>query len=249
MTGQSLIRRLFFRSSGFRWLVGRTMQLRGMSLPLKTAHLQAYRESRIIGPLQQDEAVLLFGLVRTLRPQTLVEFGFYHGHSSFNFLQAMEPEARLFSYDIAPESIKRAREEFPPDPRFTFLAKSQTEFSSQDVEGRLIDFVFFDAAHLLTDNQQAWQAILPHLAPFPTIAIHDTGLWATKHMESMHREFLQRAPDTSISFVAHQEEEREFVRWILSTHPEWSAVHFHSTQTLRHGLTILQRNTGLNSNI
>ena len=50
-----------------------------------------------------------------------MEFGFFHGHSAFNFLQALPPDARLFSYDIDPDSARRAETEFHFDPRLTFI--------------------------------------------------------------------------------------------------------------------------------
>ena len=36
-----------------------------------------------------------------------------------------------------------------------------------------------------------------------------------------------------------------FVNWILDTYPAFQAVHFHSMQTLRHGLSLLQQNRRL----
>ena len=139
------------------------------------SHLLTYREDDAVGPLQRDEAIALFGIIRTLRPETVVEFGFFHGHSAFNFLQALPPDARLFSYDIDTDSARRAETEFHFDPRLTFIGKSQTAFEPEDLAGRKIDFAFFDAAHELDLNQETFRRILPHLAAEATIAVHDTG--------------------------------------------------------------------------
>lgn len=203
----------------------------------------SYTELEAVGPLQRDEALALFGIVRALAPKTVVEFGFYHGHSAFNFLQAMEMDSKIFSFDISEESAIRATQEFPQDPRFAFLHKSQTDFTPEDVENRTIDFVFFDAAHDLSLNVETFEKLLPSLAPTCTIAIHDTGLWIKSHFKPVHHEFVAK---TGHSFLAgnqypHQPDERKFVNWICKNHPAFVAIHLHSTNTLRHGITLLQR--------
>src|ERR1700679_2324337 len=73
------------------------------------SHLAFYEEDRAVGPLQRDEALLLYGTVRTIRPGTIVEFGFLHGHSAFNFLRAMDVDAALYSFDISPEARDNAQ--------------------------------------------------------------------------------------------------------------------------------------------
>ena len=66
--------------------------------PAPRRHLLRDNAPRL-GPLQDDEALLLYGLVRALRPRTVVEFGTAHGFSALNFLQALfdDQEARVFS--------------------------------------------------------------------------------------------------------------------------------------------------------
>ena len=174
---KSFIRQVFYRSPLFRGFIGFLSVLSRRTTGMRMSHLLSYRENDAIGPLQRDEAIALFGIVRTLRPRIVVEFGFFHGHSAFNFLNALSQDAKLFSYDIDVDSCRRARREFDFDPRFTFFAKSQTDFEVADIGGEEIDFVFFDAAHELNLNQETFRRILPHLAKEGMIAIHDTGLW------------------------------------------------------------------------
>ena len=87
------------------------------------------------GPIQDDEALLLFGLIKILRPKTGIELGFYEGFSSYNFLKALDEDAKLYSYD---NDLKTPHN----DKRFKFYQKSQTEFSFSDVDNQKIDFVF-----------------------------------------------------------------------------------------------------------
>jgi len=144
---KSHLRKLFYASPFARKCIGMASRLSGKTNSVATSHLDSYLDAGAIGPLQQPEALFLFALVKTTTPLTIVEFGFHHGHSAFNFLQAMRPDARLYSYDISSESAEIAENEFVNDPRFRFIHKSQADFASPDIDNRTIDFVFFDAAH------------------------------------------------------------------------------------------------------
>ncbi len=246
---KSLVRRLFYRSAFFRSVVGFFSVLTGRTDGIGMSHLLSYRENDAIGPLQRDEAVALFGIIRTLRPKVVVEFGFFHGHSAFNFLRALSDDARLFSYDIDVESIERAATEFSFDQRFTFIGKSQTEFDPADIGNRQIDFAFFDAAHELELNTETFRRIVGHLSDEAMIAVHDTGLWHRRDFAAIHETFASEMPGVweSEELYAHQPGERDFIDWIVSSHPAFSALHFHSTATLRHGFTLLQRKRRLSS--
>lgn len=237
------IRVLFYRSEMFRTLVGWVSVFSGRTQSLRLAHLLSYDDEGAIGPLQQDEAVALFGIVRSLRPRTVVEFGFFHGHSAFNFLMALPEDALLASYDVDEDSAARARVEFAGLKGFRFLHMSQDAFEPADVDGRALDFVFFDAAHFLDLNQRTFEKILPHLSSRAMIAIHDTGVWNPKFLKDVHRDFVSEMPtrETAGGNIIHQPGEREFVEWIRAEFPEFQAIHLHSDRTLRHGLTLLQK--------
>lgn len=92
------------------------------------AHLALYPEGTI-GPVQRDEALMLHGLIRVIRPRTVVEIGFLRGDSAFNFLLALDDESRLYSFDIDPACVGIAAERLGHDPRFTFRLRSQTEIT------------------------------------------------------------------------------------------------------------------------
>lgn len=75
-----------------------------------------------LGPLQDDEALFLYGLVRAVRPRTIVErpgsaaphrvrprFGTSHGFSAMNWMAAIgdDPLARVFSALAEPIGPRR----------------------------------------------------------------------------------------------------------------------------------------------
>lgn len=246
---KSWIRSLFYRSVLFRSAVGVGSVALGRTESLGIAHLQSYVEEGAIGPLQRDEAMAFFGIIKTLRPKTVVEFGFFHGHSAFNFLCALSPDAHLYSYDVDDESAYRATTEMSYESRLTFIHKSQTNFTPSDIDNRIIDFVFFDAAHLLHLNTETFNKILPSLSPTAIIAIHDTGLWEKKYLTDQHHTHINAANSKWLTddLCAHQPEERDFVEWIIANHPQFGAIHLHSTNTLRHGFSLIQRQYRLNN--
>ncbi|MGI8604617.1 MAG: O-methyltransferase [Verrucomicrobiales bacterium] len=244
---KEVIRRGFFRSELVRWGVGAGRVLSGSGGRLGLSHLLAYRNEDEIGPLQRDEALFLFGLLRVTRPRLVVEFGFFHGHSAFNFLRALGPKARLVSFDIKPESKVRAESEFAHFRNFQYIEKSQAEFDPSDLRGEKADFVFIDASHDLELNQATFARLLPALSPMAIIAVHDTGLWHRAYFLAKHHAYAAGKEERWLSKDLYQAQidERHFVNWIMDDHPEFAQIHFHTTDVLRHGLTLLQRHQRL----
>ena len=244
------LRQLFFRSRTARRILMPIGAWRMARDGIHFAHLGFYGEESAFGPIQREEALLLAAVVRVLRPRTIVEFGFSQGHSALNFLEVMTSDARLYSYDINLTSSDIAKRDFASDPRFTYLHKSQIEFDGVDIEHRPIDLCFIDAAHSLDLNQKTWRCIAPCLAPSAIVAVHDTGTWHRKHFGPVNAEHAAQKADDWLSADEFQpyREEREFVNWVCAEHDGWIAVHLHTTATLRHGLTLLQRPGTLSTN-
>ena len=214
---------------------------------VRLSHLGFFREEDAIGPLQRDEALLLAALVRVTRPRTLLEFGFSRGHSAMNFMEVMGPDAKLYSFDIDPLSREIATTAFAREGRFKYIHKSQTDFEAGDVDGRMVDFCFIDAAHDLTLNQETWRRIALHLSERAIVAVHDTGTWHRERFTSRHVEIAAKSPQNWIGadvFQPHKDE-RQFVNWICEQPGGWSALHLHTNNTIRHGVTVLQRGGAL----
>ena len=165
--------RFFFRSRAFRMASAAAIWPKRRHDGSDLSHLALYTE-QILGPVQRDEALFLHSLIRVVRPATVVEIGL-RGHSAFKFLRALDPDARLCSFDIKPACAQIARDRFGHDPRFTFRMRSQTEIAAADIDGRTIDFIFLDAAHDADLNRATFERLLPLMAPDVILAVHDTG--------------------------------------------------------------------------
>lgn len=208
-------------------------------------HLAFYREE-VLGPVQRDEALFLFSVLQLVKPRLVVEFGFLHGMSAFNFLRALTKDAQLFSYEIDPTAILRAQSEFPRDPRFQLVQKSQQEFHPADIGFQSIDFLFFDGTHECKVNSDTFRSVLPSLAPQAIVAVHDTGLWSLPAAPVLPASWAtQDGGWLSADLFAHQAGERKFVNHILETYPEFSLIHFHSERVFRNGLTLIQKKKSL----
>jgi predicted O-methyltransferase YrrM len=238
---------LYYRSPVVRHLLVAARWRRVRHRLPHVSHLAFYEEDSALGPLQRDEALLLNALVRVLRPETVVEVGFLRGRSALNFLTAMDPATRLYSFDIDPEAEAAAGEFLGDVPNFKFTLKSQDDIIADDIDGRAIDLLFIDASHDYDLNVRTWTRLHELLAPDALVAVHDTGVWARNHLTPSQKTFIElRNADYWLTddVYVHQPDERRFVNWIREQHG-FAMVQLQSQRTLRHGLTLLQRSAPL----
>jgi len=244
---KSVVKYWLDRSPLLRFMGGTLWNALHPSRRYRVEHLAFYREEDVMGPLQRDEALLLFSLTQVLRPAVIVEFGFHCGHSAFNFLEAISPACHLYSYDIDDRAERIARERFRRVPQLHFLRKSQADFCAADIGGQHIDLCFLDASHQLELNQATFRKLEASLSEAAIIVVHDTGTWAKEYFGPSQARYAAEVPGNWISPLEFQpcREEREFVNWVLTHCPGFSEIHLHSTRTLRNGMTLIQKSRPL----
>jgi predicted O-methyltransferase YrrM len=207
------------------------------------AHI-AYYDEIVVGPVQRDEALLLHALVRMVRPRTVVEIGFYHGWSAYNFLAALDDDARLYSFDVDPLCDQVAERRFAGEPRLVYRRRAQEELTPDDVDGREVDLLFVDGAHELELNQAAFERLLPALAPDAIVGIHDTGTVPRRFTPDSR--MAELPPERWVGDAyEHQPDERAFVNWLRDAHPDFAQLHLHTHRVPRSGITLLQRSERL----
>ncbi len=238
------LRKLYLRSTLFRKLTNIILTFRCNDLDTLTFIRTKYLETNAIGPLQRDEAILLFGLTRTLRPKNVVEFGFCGGASAFCILGALENDAHFHTYDIMPEAAEKAKILYSHDKRLIFHLCSQAEFDSSPFLNSSVDFVFFDGAHDLAINVETFKKIKPVLSPGAIIAVHDTGAWNKRFFGTLHNQFAESNPGGWINdeLYYHQPDEVRFVEFLRTN--LYASVALHSQRCLRHGISLLQKVVG-----
>lgn len=215
---------------------------------MSNLHKQAFdishltqNNSYVFGPQQDDEALLIYSIIKVTKPKVVVETGMYEGYSSVNILAALENNSRLFTYDIVKHnpSSKAFR-----DKRFKFILKSQADFNHDDVDNLVIDMAILDDGHIFEVEQEFWRKLITFLSPNALVLIHDTGL----HINYFDKvsQYCTCDFEKKCGYV-HQDGERRFVNWIIDNYPQWRVVNFHSYNVFRHGLTVLQRNYKFNT--
>jgi len=239
--------RRFHRSRGFRHAVLLARWNRARHRMPDVAHLAFYEEETALGPLQRDEALFIHALVRVLRPEVIVEVGFFRGRSALNFLTALGGSGRLYSFDLDEEAEAAAVQFFAGTPNFRFTRKSQSRLSAADVDGAAIDMLYIDASHDYDLNVATFEGLEPSLASGAVVVVHDTGTWARSQLGPRQRVATEENPGWWLSpeEFAHQPGERRFMNWIRETYPDFAQLHLHTVRTPRHGISVLQRTAPL----
>jgi predicted O-methyltransferase YrrM len=63
-------------------------------------HLTQADDQKVGGPIQDDEALLLFSMIRVMRLKRVIEFGGLGGYSARNFLEAVGRDGIVYTVDL-----------------------------------------------------------------------------------------------------------------------------------------------------
>ena len=235
--------------------------VRGHPVPkYDLSHLTQPTSQNVLGPIQDDEALLLYSLVRCNRMRTIVEVGGLHGYSALNFVRALD-------YDGEPAGL-------PPRLVYTIecrpmdavgvmhrvIHKDARDVTRADLDGAVVDLLFFDAHDAgaqmaLFDTLQSQGAIDVRTM----VALHDTNLHFSPHaplpcssnQSSSTAKLLQHfnksdSNQSGEAGFAHQPVERAMVNLLKArgydAHSVRTRACDHSAKfPYRHGLTLFQR--------
>lgn len=172
-----------------------------------------------LGPIQDDEALLLFSIIRVCGFKRVLEFGFGAGDSARNFLEAVGTDGHVYSVDINPLGTIA--------PNHTFIRNHCGLITQSDI-GERVDMIFFDCHH------PGQMDALSNLSvdERTMLALHDTGIHAEKN--------TGEAIEHGGGWV-HQPVEWN-MRFALENQG-WRRIDFGGFPNLpmRHGITILQK--------
>lgn len=194
------------------------------------AHLTQPDDQQVGGPIQDDEALFLFALVRGMRLRRILEVGGLNGYSARNFLEAMGPEGMLYTVDLQP--VPSLATNHRP------IMKDVATLTATDLDGSRFDLVFFDAHAYVPQMDLLMRLRTAGLMNDETVlALHDTNLHPTKTCEWAY--------PIEEGWV-HQDVERRMVNDLrrmgydgFSLHPSL-AVH-DAELPVRHGVTIMRK--------
>jgi hypothetical protein len=194
------------------------------------SHLTQAEDQKVIGPIQDDEALLLFALIRTMRLNRVLELGGLGGYSARNFLRAVGPEGVVYTVDTQPLQ--------PQGPNHKVLTKSCAGLVPADLDGTPIHLVFFDChvydAQMAMFTQLRDQGMITDTT---VIGLHDTGLHPMQ--------WVSWAYETAGGWC-HQPVERRMVNELHAMGYDAISLHMDRSRAsaelpARHGLTLMQR--------
>lgn len=195
-------------------------------------HLTQPNHQSVMGPIQDDEALLLYALIRCMRLKYVLEIGGQSGYSARNFCKAVGPDG--FVWTVEKDNFLK-----PVAQNHSVVVCDAAYFDTRAFLNP-IDLVFFDchdfyAQMRLLERLEAGKLI----ADETLLVLHDTNLhtanftgWST--------------PNPDGAGWIHQQAERQMVSEL--TAKGWSPLHVHSrlsrhdeAMPYRHGLSILSR--------
>lgn len=194
------------------------------------SHLTQLDDQAVGGPIQDDEALLLFALVRVMRLKRILEVGGLSGYSAMNFLQAVGPEGTVFTVDIDPVPTLA--------PNHIVIQKNVEELTSHELGHDPIDLLFFDC-HVYDAQMKALERLQSAglVVDETVIALHDTNLHP--------KQFASWAYPVEDGWV-HQAVERKMVNDLKGL--GYEVIPFHTKMDAhddsfpyRHGVTIARK--------
>ena len=200
------------------------------------SHLTQADDQLVAGPIQDDEALFLYALIRCTRIRRILEVGGLSGYSARNFLAAMGPGGILYTVDLKHVPCLSSSH--------VTIMSSCEKLNGQHLENQPVDLVFFDC-HIYSSQMRLYYNLLAEgiINDKTTLALHDTNLHPLTDEPG--------APPRQWGAVVeggwmHQAVERQMVNTLRNEGYEALMLHTTSdkhdkTLTLRHGLTILTK--------
>jgi predicted O-methyltransferase YrrM len=192
------------------------------------SHLTQHPHQEVIGPIQDDEALLLFSIIRTMRIHHVIEIGGLNGYSATNFLKAII-SGNLYTVDVNP--VPKIAD------NHIVIQKDCRLITNEDIKDK-IQMIFFDA-HEYDAQLEMYDVLLKNnlLDEDLVLAFHDTNLHPQKFVNWAYYVEEEEA-------WCHQKPERRLVEHFKQQ--GYDAISFHTkinepTIKFRHGLTIMKK--------
>lgn len=195
-------------------------------------HLTQPESQQVSGPIQDDEALFLYSIVRGKRIERILEVGGLQAYSARNFLKAMEcVKGMLYTVDLDPVNTLAENHKV--------IQKNVLDLTSKDVDNQPIELVFFDC-HDMVQMDTYYKFVSEGIINDDTIiALHDTNLHYPPYS-------MEGIPVIGEFGLAHQPVERTMVNafkqmgydvFLLHTKPN----KHHASFPYRHGIAICQK--------
>jgi len=198
------------------------------------AHLTQATDQQVVGPIQDDEALLIYAAVKVMLCRRVLEIGGLGGYSARNFLAAVGSQGAVYTVDLKPVPVQ--------GPNHRVIVKDAGMLTEADVDHKPLDLVFFDCHHLGAQMNLFFRLSKLSLINSSTVLVlHDTNL---------HPQKLSEGERKVSGGWEHQWVERQMVDDFRRL--GYDAVSFHSELgrhspqlPYRHGVTIMRKHRPL----
>lgn len=203
-------------------------------------HLTQDDRQYVFGPIQDDEALFLFALIKVMGIKRVLELGSLSGYSGRNFCWAVGAKGKVYSVDVSTETPKCG------DNHVVHHRLDAKDILPLHIDNEPIDLIFFDC-HDFDASMAAYKSLsnanLIH--PRTVLAFHDTNL----HPENMepHRgsDNIVWKDEVRIGHI-HQVPERRLVNEFKQLGYDAICLDTDIKQhnqdfPMRHGITIMKR--------
>jgi predicted O-methyltransferase YrrM len=189
-------------------------------------HLVQSDKQMVMGPIQDDEALLLYSVVKTMRMKRILEVGGLDGYSARNFLKAMDERGTLHTVDVNP--VRKISE------NHKVINKDVRQVTANDLPGEPLDMVFFDCHHpaQMELYERLFAAGTINRSTF--IALHDTNVHYDQQGRPRTQQFVEREMTVKFGKMGYQ---------VLCLHPR--KENLDDRMPFRHGLSLCVRFEGL----
>ena len=134
------------------------------------AHLTQPENQNVSGPIQDDEALFLYSIIRGCWLERILEIGGLSGYSAKNFLKALSfsKDGILYTCDINPVQVLSENHKV--------IIKNALDLTINELDNKPLDLVFFDC-HDMIQMDIFHKFVNNNIINDNTIlALHDTNL-------------------------------------------------------------------------
>jgi predicted O-methyltransferase YrrM len=134
------------------------------------SHLTQNENQDVWGPIQDDEALFLYSIIRGCRLHRILEIGGLSGYSGKNFLQALSfsKDGILYTCDINPVPVLADNHKV--------IIKNALNLTLSDLDNKPLDLIFFDCHDMV--QMEIYNLFVEHniINDNTILALHDTNL-------------------------------------------------------------------------
>lgn len=197
------------------------------------SHLTQDDNQRVLGPIQDDEALFLYSIIRGCRMERILEIGGLSGYSAKNFLQALSFSKNSVLYTCDINSVPVLAD------NHKVIIKNALDLTSDDLDSTPVDLVFFDC-HDMVQMDMYYKFLEKNIINDNTVlALHDTNLhYAPFHVWGPYIE--------EEGGYAHQPVERNMVNIFKTLGYDIFSISTDSSKhsdslPFRHGITVCKK--------